>query len=507
MILALSVCGCGEKKTSETDENTFTYWCSMDASTVSVYETYNDSPVYQYLEEKTGIHMDFIHPPTGQANEQFTLMLASKDYPDIIQASWVTYPGGQEKAISDKVIIPLNDIMKKYAPDCYKLITENESFDRYCKTNGGDYFMFPVLNGSGYNIFGGLVLRKDWLDELNLPVPETIEQWETTLRAFKEKKGATAPFTCQFAVMGSSHTNQAFNGAFEVGKRLYVDNGTVKFGPMEDAYKDWLSLMNKWYEEGLLDVEYGTNTSQAVLSKMSNGESGATFGFVGGIVGPLLQMNEGTDYDLAAAPYLTGADNVPHFAALEADVVDNGSVAVSTACRNPEKVAEWINYFYTEEGMRIRQFGIEGVSYDMVDGKPKFKDNVVKNPDGVSVMEMIKRNTFDGPGYTDKENADDYYDQFYPYERQKEAFKLWSEAAPSAREHLFPMISTRIEDAEEYSALNTEISTYVDEMVFKFVNGTEPIENFDKFRAALKKMNVERYIEINQNSYDLFLKR
>ena len=48
--------------------------------------------------------------------------------------------------------------------------------------------MFPCINDSKFKIFGGLVLRADWLKELNLPVPETIEQWETTLRAFKEKK-------------------------------------------------------------------------------------------------------------------------------------------------------------------------------------------------------------------------------------------------------------------------------------------------------------------------------
>ena len=39
------------------------------------------------------------------------------------------------------------------------------------------------------------MIRKDWLDDLGLEVPETIDEWYTALKAFKEEKGATAPLT------------------------------------------------------------------------------------------------------------------------------------------------------------------------------------------------------------------------------------------------------------------------------------------------------------------------
>ena len=511
--IALSSAGCGkEKKQGSADKNTLSYWAIMPKGIVSVCKSFNDVPMYQELEKKTGIHIEFIHPPTGQENEQFSLMLASKDYPDLIETAWVTYPGGQAKAIKDNVIISLNDLMPKYAPDCYEKIKSNPAFDRLSKTDEGDYYMFPCINDSKFKIFGGLVLRADWLKELNLPVPETIEQWETTLRAFKEKKGASAPLTCQVALVNSSISVNAFNGAFDVGKRFYVDNNKVKYGPMEDSYKDWLSLMNRWYSQGLIDVDYATNTSSEVLSKMANGESGATFGFVGSTLGPLLQMKETEDpsYDLVAAPYIAGADGTSHFAALEADVVDSGSLAVTTACEDPVTAVKWANNLYTKEGMVLRYFGVEGVSYTMENGVPKFVENITNNKDGVSIMEMAQRYSRAmgaSPGYSDHETYKNLLDQVYVYDRQKEAFSTWSAATDSAREHQYPYISPSAEDADEFSALNTEISTYVDEMVFKFVNGSKPLSEFDAFRETLKKMGVERYIEINSKSYERFLKR
>lgn len=510
LAMVVSAAGCGEKEEVAYDDNTFTYWCKMPSGIVSVYESLNDIPMYQKLEEITGVHIEFIHPPTGQEGEQFSLMLASKDYPDLIEGSWSSYPGGQEKAIKDNVIISLNDVIEEHAPDFYKLLKENEYYDKLCKTNNGDYYMFPYINGSKNRIFGGLMLRSDWLEELDLPVPETIEQWETTLRAFKEKKGAKAPFTCYFSVMGDSVLENAFNGAFDVGKRLYLDGDQIKFGPMEDEYKDWLSLMNKWYEEGLLDVDYGSNTVAAVTSKMSNGEAGATFGYIGGLMGPLLQMNEGKEFDLVAAPYVSGKDGVPHFAALEADIVDNGSLAITTACHNPEKAVEWANIFYTNEGMMLRTYGVEGISYNMIDGQPKFIDDILNNSEGISISEMLQRHSRvnqANPGYTTAEVSDNVLGLMYKFQQQKDAFGVWAQAVDTARPYLKPNTSIAMEDADELAALNGEISTYVDEMIFKFINGSEPMENFDKFRENLKNMNVDRYIEIHQNSYNVFLER
>ena len=65
--------------------------------------------------ENTGVDITFLHPPTGGENEQFNLLVADGDLPDVMEYHWQNYPGGPEKAISDGVIVSLNDIIDSTA--------------------------------------------------------------------------------------------------------------------------------------------------------------------------------------------------------------------------------------------------------------------------------------------------------------------------------------------------------------------------------------------------------
>ena len=106
------------------------------------------------------------------------------------------FPGGPEKAIGDGYILKLNDLIDQHAPNLKKFLQENPDIDKMVKTDNGSYYAFPFIRGDEYlRVFQGPIIRKDWLDELGLPVPETIDDWTAMLRAFKEKKGAAAPFS------------------------------------------------------------------------------------------------------------------------------------------------------------------------------------------------------------------------------------------------------------------------------------------------------------------------
>ena len=76
------------------------------------------------MEKLTGVKVTFIHPPTGQAAEKFNLMMASKEFPDAIEYNWAKYQGGATKAVSDKVLFPLNDIMDEHAPNLASIMKE-----------------------------------------------------------------------------------------------------------------------------------------------------------------------------------------------------------------------------------------------------------------------------------------------------------------------------------------------------------------------------------------------
>ncbi len=133
-------------------------------------------PFYEQYEKKTNVKLEFIHPPAAQEKESFNLMIASQDFPDIVEYGWQGYPGGTQKAIEDKVIVKLNDVVDKYAPELKKFTSENPDIAKQYKTDIGALYVFPALSIEHNDYNAGFILRKDWLDELNLAVPETVDE-------------------------------------------------------------------------------------------------------------------------------------------------------------------------------------------------------------------------------------------------------------------------------------------------------------------------------------------
>ncbi len=99
-------------------------------------------PVTEELERQTGIDVEWILPTRGQEKQQFNILMASGDLPDIIEWRWPDYPGGAEKALADGVITPLNEL-RDYTPNLNQVLSQNTLFDKLSKTDSGKYYMFP----------------------------------------------------------------------------------------------------------------------------------------------------------------------------------------------------------------------------------------------------------------------------------------------------------------------------------------------------------------------------
>lgn len=117
----------GEEKYGKTypikTEETLTYWMPMTANISTNASNYGDLPVAKELEKRTGIKVKYIHPSLTNKVEKFNLMVASGEFPDIIEYSWESY--GPDKAIKDGIILPLNDLIDAYAPNVKKIYDEN----------------------------------------------------------------------------------------------------------------------------------------------------------------------------------------------------------------------------------------------------------------------------------------------------------------------------------------------------------------------------------------------
>ena len=475
-----------------------TYWCELTTTVSANFANLGDTPFGQGWQENTGAKIEFLHPPAGQLKEQFSLILADGNLPDLMEYNWtVDYPGGPEKAIKDGVIIPLNDVIDQYCPNLKKYLAENPEIDRMIKTDEGHYYVFPFIRGNE-NLMNtiGLMVRQDWLDELGLEVPTTIDEWHTVLTAFKEKKGAAAPFCFEYT-NGQYLGANPFVAAHGTNYSFYLgSDGTVHYGAAEEGYKDYLTMMNQWYSEGLIDPDLATLKNDQVSAKMTNGLAGASMGQAGSRMGTWTTAARSTtpEFKLVPAPVPTKEKGqTAEMGYIENPFSGRASVAITTSCKDIESAARLMDYAYGEEGHMYFNFGTEGVSYEMVGDYPTYTAEILENPKGLPVSQAMSsyiRGNYNGPFVQDIR----YLEQYYVLEEQKQTPIVWGQCNGAA--HTMPPITPTSDESKEYSTIMNEINTYRDEMTLKFIFGTESLDNFDTYVKNIENMGLARALEI-----------
>lgn len=500
--LAFGVLGCGQDEAAQDGVgNKLTYWVRLHPNIATSVTNFGETPFAKAYSEKTGISVEYIHPAQGQEAESLNLLIASGELPDIIETDWLSRD--PESSIEKKTILPLNDLIESDAPNLKKFLSENPDIDKEVQTDSGNYYVFPFIrNGEKLLSTAGFIMRKDWLDELGLQAPETIEEWETVLTAFKEQKGATCPF------VGGTYHLQFLTGAFGVGYDFYIDNGEVKYGCLQDGFGEYLETMNRWYQNGLIDKNFAVMETDYITTNMLNGGGGASFGAGGGQLGVWLttaKNNGDTAYELTAVKYpAEEKGQMPAFSNKQWPYSPLNGAAITGQSKNPQLAAQFLDYSYSEEGSMLNNFGIEGESYEMVDGQPQYTELITNNPDQLpmaQILTMYVRASGEGPFVQDER----YIEQYYQEPSQKEALVIWGEN--EGEKTSMPQLTLTQDELTEYNRIMTDFETFRDENIISFIIGSRPIEEFDAFVQECKDKNIERAIEIRQAAYDRFLAR
>lgn len=498
LVLAMSTASCGKKSGSQNQSQELTYWVPFGNQAVTGVTNFAELPVYKEVLNRTGLNVVFKHPANGQMNEQLNLLLASGDLPDIIQYPFSTdYPGGAAKAIEQGCIQTI-DINK--APNLKKYLKEHPEVDKQIKTDNGEYYTFPCIYGDdNLLVFTGIIVRYDLLKKMNVEMPETIDEWYNVLTKAKKELGLKSPITL-------SYGNLAFFAqAYGICSGIYVDNGVIKYGEYEQKYAEFLKEMAKWYKEGLMDQKIASMDTKIIKQNIINGDTLAAVGNIGGGIGAWTTALEGTDAELQPAPYpVLNKGDKPYSGHRINEYSAFGSVCISAKCKNLDAAYKLLDFGYSDEGRMLFNFGIEGESYEMIDGYPTYTELITKNPDGKSMSDMLGIYACpDGVSPTIKDAR--YMEQFAALPAQKKALELWMNT--NAKEHLLPPVSFTPEESSEISKLKTEINSYIDQTVLKFITGVEPIENFDQYISNLGTIGADRLVELYQQAYDRYQKR
>lgn len=527
-MVSATLAGCGQKtesgQTAETGTGaattaaadsdkpyagtTLTWYTKLNANVSDSYANLGETPWAQYVMEKTGIKIEFQHPTQGSEDEAFAVMIASGEYPDIIEHTWTTYSGGAGAAINDGVIISLDDYMETNAPNLSKLLDEHPEIDKMIKTSSGSYYCFPFLRGletpNKTEFSSGLLYRADKLEELGFDsVPETIDEWEAVLRAAKDA-GFSKPFSTR-----QEWVKDVWSPAFDNWGDFYVDDGVVKNGLIEDSRRDLIQTLATWYADGLLDNDWMQADKSSTQTDFVTGNTMVGYAPFGQGLGDYTKAmmdadpNFQQDYIQAAAPVTSTKGQNAKFSKMN-NIYDKSGVsaAISTQCKNVEAAMWLLDWLYSEEGQLCYNFGIEGESYEMVDGKPVYTDLIMNNPDGLSsaqALAIYTRASTSGVGV----QSEDYIDQYYAQDNQKQALELSMKT--DMGDHMFPPASVSEDNQDRYTEIMSQVKTLADEMEASFICGTTPMSDWDSYQQQLKDAGIEEAIQMMQDAYDTYM--
>ncbi|MEK3722700.1 ABC transporter substrate-binding protein [Paenibacillus sp. FSL H8-0034] len=500
------------EKEAEKKPAKLTYFMEMSDATAAVVKNQSETLAYQEMEKITGIKMEFQHPPKGQGQsvQALNLMIASNNLTDIIHTNWLSFNGGPEKAINDGVIIDLKDLIEKHAPNLSKILKENPDVRKQISTDTGKIYAFPDLTLKKEQLtYWGLGIRQDWLEKLGLQAPTTIDEWYTVMKAFKENdpngngKRDEIPMNINLNQIRTGNAEDTLVGAWGIGFDFYQEDGKVKYGMLDPKFKEFIATLQKWYKEGLLDQEYATTDTKLFDAKMTGDRIGSSVFLAGGGIGKYNQLMEtkNPNFKLAGTAYPTlKKGDVPELGH-KINYFTGVGDAVSKSNKNPIETVKWLDYKYGPEGHMLFNFGIEGKTYKMENGYPKYTDEVMKNPQGLPVSQALAKIY----GFTAKV-IDIRYNEQYSWitPLQKNAVKLWSEPLNKKK---MPPVTPSPEESTKYASVMNDVKTYTDEMLNKFIMGAEPIENYDNFVNKLKSLHIDEAIKIQQTALDRYNKR
>ncbi|MDW7657055.1 MAG: extracellular solute-binding protein, partial [Bacillota bacterium] len=314
--------------------------------------------VREAVKEAINIDVEIV----GQSNpadqyEKPNLMLASGEKLDIFQVPPDAVRGWR-KYKADDLIIPLNDLLQSDGPDLQEKIDELSW--SFLKDEEDTIWALP---DEGPAMTSCLYIRQDWLDQVNLTVPKTWEEFEAVMQAFQDECGDVG-----FVPLWRKAEETVFLGAFVDHLSTYADS-QGKLNPVwnQEGYKDFLTKMADWYSKGYLSKEITTMDYSAASELMWGGSSGLMLNWVGGYG---LSANE--DNIKANVPDARITPLAPPSGPKQGKVSTGSTVAadimITKSSVNPEAAMRYINWSMgTLDGWKTTKFGIEDTHYKFID--------------------------------------------------------------------------------------------------------------------------------------------
>ncbi|MBQ3078648.1 MAG: extracellular solute-binding protein [Clostridia bacterium] len=344
--------------------------------------------VLEELENRLNLDIQVNYISSGDYSTKLNTLIAADTLPDIFNVAGQTALDLRDAG----KIIDFSPYLEEYGPDILASYEEGELEKLIINSKGGVY---GLNNRAGLSIVN-MLIRKDWLANVGLDVPETVDELYEVMNAFTfgDPDGNGENDTYGFvASLAADPTWQHVFSAFGIpyAKTVMLEDGTITSFIKHKDFLDAVEFLRKLYQEGIMDPDFATMTQMESFERFWIGK-----------VGMFNWNSAGAARNWYPGRYTfeTPEDPGDLFACVRIIDEDTGlpsggitpyasqteyAAVISATCAHPEDAIRFINYvYYTEEGQDLTCLGIEGVMYQWIDKENGLYERIGEYADDVT---------------------------------------------------------------------------------------------------------------------------
>ena len=189
-----------------------------------------------------------------------------------------------------------------------------------------------------------------------------------------------------------------------------------------------------------------------------------------------------------------------HIGGAQEAISGESGVVITTDCDEYELAMEFMNYCYTDEWALASNYGVEGTTYDMVDGEPVFQDWTWQ---GSASGGNFSSTMMD---YTFLAQVDMNVDTPGMSKAAMECKDIWNANIDNQNDYPDAAAMTADENSE-YNNYAGDVITLIQTSTAKFITGDQPLDEVEAFQQQLIDTGIEECAAQKQAAYDRYMSR
>lgn len=496
---------------------------------------WNTNEFILWLEETTGVNLEFDYVPLAERTEKLNLVLATGDFPDVIFGMGGSFTAAAlQQGIQDGLFLPLNDLIDEHCVEVHKLFEQFPGARGLLTQLDGNIYSMPRVNECYHCTMASKYwINRQWLDNLGLEMPTTIDEFYDVLVAFRDQDangngdlsdeipmagaytGGWYTRSEMFIMNAFTHYDLELNdpgGSTMRAFGLYLDGDTVVVPFDQPALKDGLKFMHKLVDEGLFYVGSFTQNDEQ-LTQLAENESANLLGGTMAGYNSFTQMGgeRYREYDVLLP--LVGPDGFQNQVVWPHDSIITRNYVISAECEYPEVAIKLADFMLTLESSLRSYYGVEGVDWKWAEegqigmnGEPAIYEQLTPwqdiDPQNQHITQygLEKLDAAFRFGVVAEPDTDIY---------SAEGLELYLLQATQALEpyghpeRTIPPLKFSTEETEALAVIRAELATAIQEGMIGFMIGTRDVDaDYDAFMADLEAKGLRTLIEAYQKAYD-----